>query len=85
MAEPKICDVFDAAVCAQRIRHLRVNVLNMRIDDFAEKAGIAGPTIRHYEHARCTPGAYAVFNICKAHGVSADWLLGLKEDGKDEA
>ena len=69
---------FDKTECARRLRHLRVNVLNVRIDDFANKVGIGSGTIRHYEHGRCIPGAWAIFNICVAFGVSADWLLGLE-------
>ena len=71
---------FNMEEFSRRLRHLRMETLNMPTKPFAEKAGVSPGTINHYENQKCSPSASVVFNICKAYNVSADWLLGLKEE-----
>lgn len=64
---------------AERIRYLRTVENNLSRNEFAERAGISGRSVENYENCMTYPSSYAVYAICEAYHVSADWLLGLKE------
>ena len=46
---------------------------------FAEKLGIKQTTYSAYERNKIEPSASIILLICQRTGVSADWLLGIKE------
>ena len=64
-------DVFPA-----RLRELRGNESQAQ---FAARIGIARPSVASYEKGLRIPPADYIAMICKACGVSADWLLGLSD------
>ena len=45
----------------------------------ARKASSSPQGICGYEAGRCLPNGDTLYNLCTALGVSADWILGLKE------
>lgn len=56
----------------------------LRVIDVQKKTGLSGSIIGNYRDGRTIPNAYSVMLICKAFGVSADWLLGLSDKGGPE-
>lgn len=48
--------------------------------DLAKKAGISPSVVCNIENERNSPTAYTIVRLCKALGISADYLLGLKEE-----
>lgn len=50
----------------------------------ARETGISEGIICNYKFGKCLPRADYVYCICKAFGVSADWLLGLSDKGGPE-
>lgn len=42
----------------------------------AEKIGTSRQNIKNWKEGKCTPDIVALFSICKAYNVSADWLIG---------
>lgn len=48
--------------------------------DLAVKAGVNEMAISRYVHETRIPQTLILIDICKALDISADWLLGLKED-----
>lgn len=56
----------------RRDRHWSQEVL-------ANIVGITRTYISAYERGIRYPSCYVLIGLCKASGVSADWLLGLKE------
>lgn len=71
---------FNPLVFANRLKHLRKNVLKLTRLEFSQKTDICEGTLRNYEVGRGSPNSGLVYNICTVCNVSADWLLGLKED-----
>lgn len=49
--------------------------------EMAEPVGIKYNAWARYEAGDSLPGAEIIEKICRAHAVSADWLLGLKDNG----
>ena len=43
----------------------------------ALEADMAFSTFHNYESSRSYPGAEAIAQLCRAFGISSDWLLGL--------
>ena len=72
--------LYNLETIAARIKHLRTKENNLSRKDFGEKAGISGRSIETYENCQAYPSSYAIYAICKAYKVSADWLLGLREE-----
>ena len=70
---------YDQKLIAERILQLRTVENDMTRKKFADKVGIGARSIEAYEYGQVCPSSYAVYAICKAFDVSADWLLGLKE------
>lgn len=48
--------------------------------EIAEKCGVKASVFGHYEHDRNGPTVEVLKKICIELDVSADWLLGLKEE-----
>lgn len=70
-----------AAVFAIRLRQaLREKGLSTTV--FAELAGVRAETIRKCFSDSRVPRADCLVAICETHNLSADWLLGLKEENK---
>lgn len=44
-----------------------------------EEAGISESTLQQYFYSGVVPGADKLAQLCRALGVSADWVLGLTE------
>lgn len=45
---------------------------------------IYGAVLGNYRDGRSIPNAYSMLKVCQIYGVSADWLLGLSEEGGPE-
>lgn len=45
----------------------------------AEKIGTSRQNIKNWKEGKCTPDIVALFSICKAYNVSADWLIGITD------
>ena len=54
----------------------------MKQRELAEKTELEEVTISRYVNNLRTPSAGSIVAICRALGVSADWLLGMMEDEK---
>ena len=70
---------FDDCLFADRMQHLRMCELGMTMYEFGQEAGLSGASIGNYESMRNGATVYALYCICKTYGVSADWLLGLRD------
>lgn len=46
---------------------------------FADQLGVGTASISNYETGKTMPSSFVLKCICQTLGVSADWLLGLKE------
>lgn len=49
--------------------------------EMARSIGIPQQAWARYEKGIVAPNAETLFQICRVHACSSDWLLGLKEDG----
>ena len=52
---------------------------DMKQDEFAEFLGFSRPTVALYESGKRVPDAVALKTIAEKGGVSADWLLGIRD------
>lgn len=57
---------------------LRLN--NLTKKEFAEKINVAPPQITRYIKGEQNVSSTTIIKICKIFNVSADWLLGLKNN-----
>lgn len=73
---------FDPAEFSKRLRYLRKEKLKMTTHKFSALIGVHVNTLSNYERQGYNPSAYTIYSICRAFGVSADWLLGLTEEEK---
>lgn len=64
-----------------RIRYC-LDLRHMKQRELAEKTELEEVTISRYVNNLRTPSAGSIVAICRALGVSADWLLGMMEDEK---
>ena len=62
---------------AERLRTLRGKQSQ---GAFAKMCGVPQSSVAQWELG-ASPSARKLLNVCQATGVSADWLLGLKEGG----
>ena len=62
----------------------RLNILlgDMSTTDFADKVDVSRQTMGFYLNGDRIPDSLTLARICKACGVSSDWLLGLTNDPK---
>jgi transcriptional regulator with XRE-family HTH domain len=65
---------------AKNLRLLIFNNCNNSQLDFIERTGYAQSTVSAWCNGVRMPNSFALLNICQEFNVSADWLLGLKED-----
>ncbi|MCH5164382.1 MAG: helix-turn-helix transcriptional regulator [Clostridiales bacterium] len=47
---------------------------------FAEKVGVSAASISDWTNGNIQPTAESIYLICKAFDISADYLLGLKDE-----
>ena len=52
----------------------------MNQETFADQLGVGVASISNYETGKTMPSSFVLKCICEVLGVSADWLLGLKEE-----
>jgi len=65
----------------ERIREARVK-RKMTQQDLADALGCTRQAVGRYENEeRICIGFYGIAKICKSLSVSADWLLGLTDEG----
>lgn len=64
-------------ILGQRLRELRGTSSQ---SEMANAVGIKWQSWARYERGDVAPGAEILANICRAHAVSADWLLGLNDE-----
>jgi DNA-binding XRE family transcriptional regulator len=62
----------------QRLKELRGTSSQ---SEMADAIGIKWQSWARYERGEVAPGAEIIANICRIHACSADWLLGLKDNG----
>lgn len=67
----------------ERIAHA-LEMRGMTQKELANKTRLTEVTISRYINNQRVPKATHVKTLCKALCVSADWLLGVKEDGNDD-
>lgn len=65
------------SVLSDRLRELRGTTSQ---SEMARELSMARPQWIRYETGVSVPGADILERICRIHAVSADWLLGLKEN-----
>ena len=70
---------FDKEAFTKRLKYLRTEKLQQTMAQVSQRIGMSEPTYRDYEAGRNGPKACFVYNFCAAYGISADWLLGLRE------
>ena len=56
-------------------RAIKANSINQAM--LADRTGIAEPTISQYVHERICPKGDHIIILCKALGITSDWLLGI--------
>lgn len=64
---------------AHRIAETRKRC-GLKQTDVAKRLYCTNPCVSHWEHGRSEPNATQIVGLCKLFGVSADYLLGIKED-----
>lgn len=70
----------DRALFHRRLRDAyRASGLTQR--DLGDLIGTSGPCVSSYLTGKRTPNSKSLYKLCRALGVSADWLLGLKKKG----
>ena len=65
------------SLLSERLRELRGPSSQK---EMASAVGIKWNAWARYERGEVSPGAEILANICRVHCVSADWLLGLKDN-----
>lgn len=68
----------------ERVKHIRTNILNMTVEQFAESIGVSNGTISNINQGKNVSIDVAL-KISKKHGFSLDYIYGLSEDEKDTA
>lgn len=63
---------------SDKVRFLRKSAELSR-DDFADYLGYSERTIASWERGERVPGYDGIVSLAMFFGVSADWLLGIKE------
>ena len=64
----------------ERIKKIIFDNFNNSQKDFADHMGYAQSTVNAWCLGKRSPHAEAIIDICTEFNVSADWLLGLKEE-----
>jgi transcriptional regulator with XRE-family HTH domain len=66
------------SVLSDRLRELRGSSSQK---EMADELNMKQPQWARYESGASVPGADIIEKICRVHACSADWLLGLKDNG----
>lgn len=65
-------------IISDRIRYTR-NLLNISLEDIADKLNITRQTLSNYENNRTPIKASIIYSLSKLYSVSSDWLLGITD------
>lgn len=71
--------MFTKELFGQRLKAIR-KAANEKQDDLAEAIGVKKAQISEMENGKKTTTVEKVALICQHYGVSADYLLGLKDE-----
>lgn len=74
--------MFDKKVFGEKIKDIRIKA-NLQQDEFGDIIGLTKQTISNMENGRKGTSIEVVYEICKHFNVSADYLLGLKDNDRD--
>ncbi len=69
---------FNLKLMGERLLSLRKEK-NIGQNDLAAKLNLSNASISYWENAKQVPTAEAIFKLAKFFGVSADYILGLKD------
>jgi len=73
--------MMDKLSTAERLKDLRVSVMNLNLEELAEKTGLSRSALGKYEADDCGDiSSFALITLAKFYGVSTDYLLGLTEE-----
>lgn len=73
--------MMDKLSTAERLKDLRVSVMNLNLEELAEKTGLSRSALGKYESDDCGDiSTFALITLAKFYGVSTDYLLGLTEE-----
>lgn len=70
---------FDMKIVAERIKSLRTE-RSIGQNELAEKLQVSNASISYWENAKQEPSIHALYKIVAFFDVSADYLLGLKDE-----
>lgn len=66
---------------AERLKDLRVSVMDLNLEELAEKTGLSRSALGKYETDDCGDiSSFALITLAKFYGVSTDYILGLTEE-----
>ena len=68
----------DYVLLGKRVRSVR-RMLDITQKELAKETGVSAALIGHVERGTRIPSVETVYRICKALGLSADYLMGLDE------
>ena len=83
MNEQRFMETF-AVRLRQGLRYNQRNGKAMTQHALAEATGLHYSIISRYARARRMPSAYHTALIARALNVSAEWLLGIRDEGRDK-
>jgi len=73
--------MMDKLSTAERLKDLRVSVMNLSLEELAEKTGLSRSALGKYEADDCGDiSSFALITLAKFYGVSTDYILGLTEE-----
>ena len=75
-----IITFYNMSILSDRLRELRGSQSQAEI---SRQRGMKQPQWARYENGVSAPSIDVLEKICRIHAVSADWLLGLKDDNND--
>lgn len=66
---------------AERLKDLRVSVMDLNLEELAEKTGLSRSALCKYETDDCGDiSSFALITLANFYGVSTDYILGLTEE-----
>ena len=70
---------FNLQETAKRIRALRLEK-NLDQNTFAKEINVSNASVSYWENAKQIPSAEVIYKMAVYFGVSADYILGLKDE-----
>lgn len=70
---------FNLQETAKRIRALRLEK-NLDQNTFAKEINVSNASVSYWENAKQIPSAEVIYKMSVYFGVSADYILGLKDE-----